>query len=213
MLHGFFLWCLGCVDSYTGIVLLMALESSIVPVPSELVMPPAAYWAARGKLDFWLVVLAGTVGSYLGSAASYWIAQWVGRPLIDRYGKYLLMPQSKVALAERWAKENGMLGIFVSRMLPVVRHLISIPAGILRMRFSTFSLVTIAGAGIWCFVLTWWGGKVLGDAGDDLLKDPERLMALVKQKMWWFVGAVVVLGVLFFVALRKKKAPAPVAPA
>ena len=209
MLHDFVKWCFQCVHDwgYTGIVLLMALESSIFPVPSEIVMPPAAYWAAQGKLDFWLVVLAGTVGSYIGSAISYWVAQVVGRPLIERYGKYVLMPPKKVALAEQWARDYGMLGIFISRLLPVVRHLISIPAGILRMPFLKFSIVTVVGAGLWCFVLTWWGGKVLGDR-HDLMDNPNAIPAVMKEKMWWFVGGVAVLAVLFYVAIRKRRPPA-----
>lgn len=206
MLHEFVKWCFQCVHDwgYTGIVLLMAMESSIFPVPSEIVMPPAAYWAAQGKLDFWWVVVAGTVGSYLGSAISYWVALWVGRPLVEKYGKYFLMPPQKIALAERWAADYGIMGVFLSRLLPVVRHLISIPAGILRMPFGMFSVVTVLGAGLWCFILTWWGGKVLGDRSD-LMDNPDAIVAVVSEKKWWFVGAVVVLGGLFWLVLRKKK--------
>lgn len=206
MLHEFVKWCFQCVHDwgYTGIVLLMAMESSIFPVPSEIVMPPAAFWAAQGKLDFWLVVLAGTVGSYIGSAISYWVALWVGRPIVERYGKFFLMPPAKIALAEQWAKDYGMMGVFLSRLLPVVRHLISIPAGILRMPFGVFSIVTTIGAGLWCWILTWWGGKVLGDR-KDLMENPDAIVAVVSEKKWWFVGAVLVLGSLFWIALRKKK--------
>src|SRR5262245_7949778 len=142
---------------YLGVFLLMAAESSILPVPSEVVMPPAAYWAAQGRMDFWLVVLMGTAGSWFGSAVSYWVSLWIGRPLVLRWGKYLLITPAKVELAERWAGDNGLKGVFFARLLPVVRHLISIPAGILRLRFLPFTLVTVAGAGIWCWVLAWWG--------------------------------------------------------
>src|SRR5262245_14457381 len=92
---------------YLGVFLLMAAESSILPVPSEVVLPPAAYWATQGKMDFWLVVLAGTAGSWVGSAISYWVALWVGRPLVMRFGKYLLLPRARRALAEAWAQDNG----------------------------------------------------------------------------------------------------------
>lgn len=189
---------------YLGVFLLMAAESSILPVPSEVVMPPAAYWAAQGRMSFWGVVLAGTAGSWFGSAISYWLALWIGRPLVMRYGKYMLMSPAKIELAERWAAERGMTGVFVSRLLPVVRHLISIPAGILRMRFLPFSIVTTVGAGLWCLILSWWGMQVLGDE-PKLIEDPDRLVHVLKAKMIWFVGAIVLLGGLFFVATRKRK--------
>lgn len=189
---------------YLGVFLLMAAESSILPVPSEVVMPPAAYWAAQGHMNFWGVVAAGTAGSWFGSAVSYWLALWIGRPLVLRYGKYLLMPPKKVELAEAWARERGLAGVFVSRLLPVVRHLISIPAGILRMRFVPFSIVTTVGAGLWCFILAWWGEQVLGDQ-PKLIEDPDAMVEVLKAKMLWFVGAIVVLGALFFVATRKKR--------
>ena len=192
---------------YLGVFLLMAAEISILPVPSELVMPPASYWAAQGRMTFWGVVLAGTAGSWFGSAVSYWLALWIGRPFVMRYGKYLLMPAAKVELAERWARERGLMGVFVSRLLPVVRHLISIPAGILRMRFLPFSIVTTVGAGIWCFILSWWGMQVLGDE-PKLIEDPERMVAVLKDKMLWFVGAIVAMAVLFFIATRKKRSAA-----
>lgn len=192
---------------YLGVFLLMAAESSILPVPSEVVMPPAAYWASQGRMSFWGVVLAGTAGSWFGSAISYWLALWIGRPFVMRYGKYLLMPARKVELAERWAQERGLMGVFVSRLLPVVRHLISIPAGILRMRFLPFSIVTTVGAGIWCFILSWWGMQVLGDE-PKLIDDPDRMVHVLKDKMLWFVGAIVLLAALLFIATRKKRAAA-----
>lgn len=197
---------------YAGVFLLMAAESSILPVPSEVVMPPAAYWASQGHMNFWGVVLAGTAGSWFGSAVSYWLAQWIGRPLVMRYGKYLLMPPAKVELAERWAQARGLQGVFVARLLPVVRHLISIPAGILRMRFVPFSIVTTVGAGIWCLILAWWGDHVLGDR-PKLIEDPAEMVSVMKERMLWFVGAIVVLAALFFVATgRRKTAPGTVPP-
>ncbi len=189
---------------YLGVFLLMAAESSILPVPSEVVMPPAAYWASQGHMSFWGVVLAGTLGSWFGSAISYWLARWIGRPLVMRYGKYLLMPPTKLLLAEGWAQRNGLKGVFVARLLPVVRHLISIPAGILRLPFLSFSIVTTAGAGLWCFLLAWWGEQVLGDR-PNLIKDPEAMVRVMKDRMLWFVGAIVVLAVLFFIATRQRK--------
>src|SRR5689334_2694981 len=134
---------------YWGVFVLMAMESSIIPVPSEVVMPPAAYWAAQGRMSFAGVVLAGTLGSYVGSVISYWGARWLGVPFLKRYGKYFLLSPDKLDMAGRWVNQYGTAGIFVARLLPVVRHLISMPAGVFKMPFGRFSLVTILGAGIW----------------------------------------------------------------
>jgi membrane protein DedA with SNARE-associated domain len=201
---------------YLGIFALMALESSIVPVPSEIVMPPAAFWAAQGKMNFWLVVASGTAGSWCGSAVSYWVAQWAGLPIVQRYGKYFLLSPEKVALAEGWVRRYGAAGVFVARLLPVIRHLISIPAGVFRMPFARFSGVTVAGAGLWCLVLSWFGRAVIGDH-PELLQSPEAMMAVIKARLQWFVLAVVVLGVLYALAMRRRSPAAsrnsPVRPA
>src|SRR6478609_11922956 len=127
MLHGLFQIWFQWVDQwgYFGVFVLMAMESSIIPVPSEVVMPPAAFWAAQGRMDFWGVVLAGTLGSYVGSVASYFGAQLIGQPVLKRYGKYVLLPAEKLELAQTWVRQYGVAGIFVARLLPVVRHLIS----------------------------------------------------------------------------------------
>src|SRR2546430_13792602 len=146
---------------YVGIIVLMAMESSIFPVPSELVIPPAAFLAAEGRLNVYGVVAAGTFGSWLGAAASYWVALWLGRVFIARWGRYFLVSEAKLERAERWLHRYESGGIFFARLLPVVRHLISIPAGIIRMNFVTFSITTLAGSAIWCSVLAWFGQKVL----------------------------------------------------
>ena len=135
----------------------MAMESSIFPVPSEIVIPPAAFLAAQGKLSFTGVVLAGTLGSYLGAAITYWVSRLIGRPLILRYGRFIFLSPKKVEQAERWLSRYESGGVFFARLLPVVRHLISIPAGIVRMNFKVFSVVTIVGSGIWCWILAWLG--------------------------------------------------------
>ena len=209
-MHDLLVFWFGLVRDYhyVGVFFLMAAESSILPVPSEIVMPPAAYWATQGHMTFWGVVLAGTLGSWFGSAVSYWLALWIGRPLVMRYGKYLLMSPQKIVLAEGWAQRRGLQGVFVARLLPVVRHLISIPAGILRMKFVPFSIVTTVGAGIWCWVLAWWGAAVLGDQ-PKLMEDPDAMVHAVKDKLMYFVVGVLVLAALFFVATRKPKARPP----
>src|SRR4051812_26213151 len=155
MLHEWIRIWFGCVEhwGYLGVFVLMAMESSIVPVPSEIVMPPAAFWAAQGRMSFAGVVLAGTLGSYFGSLVSYWLSRWVGVPVVRRYGKYVLLSAAQLKLAESWVHRFGNPGIFAARLLPVVRHLISIPAGVLRMSFARFSVATVLGAGLWCTVL------------------------------------------------------------
>ena len=179
---------------YWGVFILMAMESSIIPVPSEVVMPPAAFWAAQGNsnMSFFGVVVAGTLGSYFGSFLSYWGSMWMGRPVVKKYGKYVLMPEEKLKLAEQWIQEFGVMGVFTARLLPVVRHLISIPAGILKMPFGRFSLSTLVGAGFWCTILSWFGQEVIG-SHPELLQSPEAMVAVIKVKLHWFIAAIVIL--------------------
>jgi membrane protein DedA with SNARE-associated domain len=210
MLHELLKIWFGWVEQwgYWGVFVLMAMESSIIPVPSEVVMPPAAFWAAQGKMDFWGVVAAGTAGSWVGSAISYWVAQWVGLPLLHRYGKYFLLPPSKMLLAEKWVVEFGVPGIFVARLLPVIRHLISMPAGVFRMPFLKFSVVTIVGAGLWCAILAAFGQSVLGQH-PELLQSPEEMVRVIRNQLIWFVASVGILAVLYAgVQVYKRRATA-----
>lgn len=138
---------------YAEIVLLMALESSLFPVPSELVMIPAGYLARSGQLDPVLCVLAGTLGSLIGASANYLLGQYVGRAFLLRYGKYLLIDAHKYAEAEAMFLRNAVAATFIGRLLPVVRHLISLPAGVFGMAWTPFLLVTALGAALWCAVL------------------------------------------------------------
>jgi membrane protein DedA with SNARE-associated domain len=188
---------------YLGILLLMAMESSILPVPSELVIPPAAFWAAQGKHGMSLmgVVLVGTLGSYLGAAVMYGLSRWLGRPLVLKYGRFVRITPEKLERSERFLARYERGGIFFARLLPVVRHLIGIPAGIVRMPFLSYSLMTIVGSGIWCAVLAWFGQKVLG-ADPKLIEDPEAMSHAIKSNMLWIVGAVVALALLYFAMLR-----------
>src|SRR3982750_4163106 len=166
---------------YLGIILLMAMESSIFPVPSEVVIPPAAFLAAQGHLSFAGVVIAGTVGSYLGSAITYWVSRALGRPLVMRYGKFFLLGADKISRAEVWLPRYAAGGIFFARLLPVIRHLISIPAGIVRMGFVKFSMLTLAGAGLWCTVLAWLGGRVGAKLSPEQLHDADAITKAVKS--------------------------------
>ncbi len=190
---------------YLGVFILMALESSFVPVPSELVIPPAAFWAAQGRMSFVGVIIAGTAGSYFGSALSYLGAQWLGLQLLKRYGKYVLLSPKKIELAHAWAVQYGAFGIFWARLVPVVRHLISIPAGIFRMPFLSFSVMTLLGAGIWCTILAWFGRDILGE-NPELLDSPEAMIHVIKSKLYIFVAAMLILGGLYFwMAFSHKK--------
>jgi membrane protein DedA with SNARE-associated domain len=209
MLHDLIVTWFGWVEAwgYLGIFALMAMESSIIPVPSEVVMPPAAFWAAQGKMSLSGVILAGTAGSYFGSALNYWVARQVGQPVVNRYGKYFLMPPEKLESAELWIVRFGTPGIFLARLLPVVRHLISIPAGVLKMPFGRFSVATLLGAGLWCAVLSWFGQEVIGSR-PELLQSPEAMIHVMKEKLHWFVFAVVGLSALYGVVVWfRKKVP------
>jgi membrane protein DedA with SNARE-associated domain len=186
---------------YFGIIVLMAMESSIFPVPSEVVIPPAAFLAAQGHLNFWGVIVAGTVGSYLGSAITYWVSRAVGRPLILRYGRFFLLSPEKLERAETWLSRYETGGVFFARLLPVVRHLISIPAGIVRMNFLAFSVVTITGSAIWCSVLAYLGLQAYRKE-PQLLSDPDAMVHFIKTQSHWIVLFVVVLAVLYLATLR-----------
>jgi membrane protein DedA with SNARE-associated domain len=159
MIHDFFVWLIDGmrVLGYPGIVLLMAIESSILPLPSELIMPPAGYLAAKGHMSAPLAVLAGTLGSVLGALVNYALAVFVGEPLLRRYGKYVLVSERSLDKAEAFFKRHGEIGTLLGRLVPVVRHLISIPAGICRMNLVRFSAFTAIGAGVWCAVLVYIG--------------------------------------------------------
>jgi membrane protein DedA with SNARE-associated domain len=193
---------------YLGIFVMMALESTAVPIPAEVVIPPAAYWAAQGKFHIAGVILAATAGSWLGSAISYWVAYKLGRPLVTRYGRYVLISPAKIEAADRWFDSYGAGGIFVARLLPVIRHVISVPAGLFHMNFKKFSLMTILGAGIFCSALAWFGMKVLGDQ-PALMKDPGAMITVLKSKSHYLIGFALAIGVLYWLMVvmqRRAKA-------
>ncbi len=142
---------------------LMALESTLVPVPSELVIPPAAYVAhTQGHLSITGVVLAGTAGSWLGATLMYLAARALGRPLVLRFGPYFALSARQITLAEGFSAHYGWAGVFFARLLPIIRHLIGIPAGILRLDYRGYAAATLMGSLVWCSVLAWLG-KTAGD--------------------------------------------------
>ena len=156
MLESFVSWLLNLFRGmgYPGIIALMAVESSILPLPSELVMPPAGYLAAKGEMSLAVAVVCGVLGSILGALANYGLARWLGRAFFLRLGKYVLITEKGLDRSERYFAAHGEISTFLGRMLPVVRHLISIPAGIARMRLGRFVLFTGLGALVWCSILT-----------------------------------------------------------
>jgi membrane protein DedA with SNARE-associated domain len=159
MLSSFFHWLADTVLAlgYPGIVILMAIESSVLPLPSELVMPPAGYLAAQGKMNVVTAVLCGALGSVLGALVNYGLAVFVGEPVLRKYGKYVLVSERSLDRTEKFFRRHGEISTFVGRLLPVIRHLISIPAGMSRMNLGRFVAFTAVGAGIWCAILTYLG--------------------------------------------------------
>ncbi len=204
-MHDLLVMWMGWVQDwgYGGVILLMAMESSIFPVPSEIVIPPAAIMAAQegSRMSYWGVVLAGTLGSYLGSSITYGVSLWLGRPLVMKYGKYFLMPPAKVEKAEVFMERYSVGGVFFARLLPVIRHLISIPAGIIRMPFWVFSAVTIAGSFAWCWTLTWFGHRI-GQENPGILDTPEGLERAVKSESLTIVIGVLILAVLYVAMVK-----------
>lgn len=198
VLKAFIDWYLAALDTggYWLVALLMAVESSIVPLPSELVVPPAAHLAVTtGRMSLAGIIVAATLGSWVGASVMYWAARLLGRPLVLRFGRYVLISPDKVAAAERWSASFGPYGVFASRLLPVIRHLIGIPAGIVRLPYGWYSVSTLAGSAVWSAVLCWVGVT----AGHDqalLAGDMHRITL-------WLAGVVAVLGVLYWLFVRR----------
>lgn len=142
---------------YPGIVFLMGLESSVFPIPSELVMPQAGYLVFEGKMNMAAVITLGVVGSWLGALFNYAMAMWLGRPFFLRFGKYFFCPPEKFSMVERFFGQHGEVSTFTGRLIPVVRHLISIPAGLTRMKMSHFLIYTGIGSAIWVSILAYIG--------------------------------------------------------
>lgn len=190
-------------NGYLGIFVMMALESTIVPIPSEIIMPPAGYYAAQGEFSLPGVILAGGLGSTFGSSLCYGFTYTLGRAFVLRWGRYMLLPPAKLALAEAWLQQYALPGVFFARLLPVVRHLIGFPAGLVRIPFWKFAVVTFVGSTLWCGILAEFGSRVLSPA---LLAEPTGLVSLVKEKLLWFVLLAAGLGAgWFFIQWYAKK--------
>jgi membrane protein DedA with SNARE-associated domain len=156
---------------YLGVVLLMAIESACIPLPSEIIMPFSGYLVSRGEMNLWGVGVAGAVGCVLGSLVAYWVGMYGGRPFIEKYGKYILLSRHDLDIADRWFAKHGEVIVFVSRLLPAIRTFIAFPAGVARMNLTRFVIYTFAGSLPWCLALAYVGQK-LGEQWDkdDTLK-------------------------------------------
>jgi membrane protein DedA with SNARE-associated domain len=183
---------IGVISSmgYGGVVLLMAIESACIPLPSEVTMPFAGYLVSRGELTLWGVALAGAVGCVVGSLVAYAVGAWGGRRFMQKYGRYVLISQRDLALADRWFERHGDITILVGRLLPVVRTFIAFPAGIARMAMGKFLFYTFIGSLIWCWALAWVGQR-LGEHWDTLGTYFHRFDALI--------GALIVAGAAWWV--------------
>ncbi|MBQ6768907.1 MAG: DedA family protein [Prevotella sp.] len=190
--------------NYPTILFLMLLESTVIPVPSELVVAPAAYHAASGELNVLLVVLFATIGADLGASINYFVALYVGRPVIykfanSRWGKLCLLNQQKVEKSERYFDEHGIVATLTGRLIPGIRHLISIPAGLARMSYWKFLLYTTIGAGLWHAILAAMGWYLSTFVPED------QLESTIEQYNHYIVGAIVgivVLVIAYFVAKK-----------
>ncbi|HEV8265511.1 MAG TPA: DedA family protein [Gemmatimonadales bacterium] len=202
MLERFATWLTETVFTlgYPGITILMAVESSAIPFPSEVVMPPAGYLAAKGRLSFPLVMVAGVAGSLIGALANYWAARWLERWL-RRYGKWLLVSPSSLDRAEAFFRRHGEIGTFIGRLVPVVRQLISIPAGLARMRMDRFLAYTALGAGIWCLILTYIGYAI--GQHEAVLRD-EEVHRYVRRVLVYLLPSLAVIAGAYTVWYRRR---------
>jgi len=193
---GFIQWCLDHLNYWT-ITLLMAIESSVIPLPSELIVPPAAYKAAAGELSIYLVVFFSTIGAVIGSVINYFLAMFIGRPIVyrfanSRFGHMLLIDETGIKKTEAFFDKNGAISIFTGRLIPAVRHLISIPAGLSRMYLPKFILYTTLGAGIWNIILASIGYYL------ESVVPRDKLMSKVTEYSSHLSYVFIVCGILVF---------------
>ena len=175
---------------YSGVVLLMAIESACIPLPSEVTMPFSGYLVSRGVFTLWGVALAGAVGCVLGSIVAYYVGAWGGRRLVERYGRYVLISHRDLDLADRWFARHGDITILVGRLLPVVRTFIAFPAGVARMAMGKFLVYTFVGSLIWCWGLAWIGerlGEQWGGLGAYFHRFDAAIVALILAGAAWWV--------------------------
>ncbi|HLH30799.1 MAG TPA: DedA family protein [Terriglobia bacterium] len=150
---------------YPGVVLMMAIESACIPLPSEIIMPFSGYLVYTGRFGLWGVAAAGAIGCVVGSLVAYWVGMYGGRPVIEKYGRYVLISLHDLDIADRWFAKRGELIVFASRLLPVIRTFIAFPAGVARMNLGRFIVYTFIGSFPWCLGLA-YVGQILGEQWD-----------------------------------------------
>lgn len=204
MLEHFLTWLVDTIGAlgYPGIFVLMAIESSVIPLPSEAVMPPAGYLVAMGRMNAALAMAACIAGGLAGSYANYWIASRVGRWFFVRYGRWVLVSERSLDRSERFFRKHGPIAVFISRLFPVLRHLVSIPAGIARMPVGLFFLYTGAGAGIWGAILLGIGW-LIGKEGQKLSREQVTLYS--HRAVFILIPAVAVLIVAYVLRHRRRE--------
>src|SRR5258707_6447657 len=183
---------------YSGVVLLMAIESACIPLPSEIIMPFSGYLVSKGEMNLWGVGIAGAVGCVVGSLVAYWVGMYGGRPLIEKYGRYVLLSRHDLDLADRWFANHGEIIVFVSRLLPAIRTFIAFPAGVARMNLTRFVIYTFAGSLPWCLGLAYVGQKV----GEQWNKN-ETLKTLF-HRFDFVIGIIVLLAVIWWIRRHLK---------
>ncbi len=174
---------------YLAVFVLMVLESALIPIPSEVTMVFGGFLVARGDLSFFWVAMLGALANVLGSWLAYWLGIWGGRPLVERWGKYVLLSPHDIDRAHDWFERHGEAAVFFGRLLPVVRTFISLPAGVARMPFGKFTLYTFLGCIPWTFALT-WAGYAVGENWKTVLRYGEPVswaiaIALLGVIVWW----------------------------
>jgi len=191
-------WIISVISSlgYGGIILTMAIESACMPLPSEIIMPFSGYLVTTGRFSLFWTGIAGAVGCVIGSVLAYWVGIWGGRPFLEKYGKFILISEKDLATADRFFKKYGDLSIFISRLLPVIRTFISLPAGIARMNFTKFVIYTFLGSFPWCLGLAYIG-KVMG-------ANWETIRVYFRQADI-FIVILIVAGIIYFVYRHVKK--------
>jgi len=210
LLGSFIIWIISGLG-YSGILLAMAIESACIPLPSEIIMPFGGYLVVKkifssqhGDLVALIyVAIAGAAGCVVGSVIAYWVGKWGSRPFLDKYGRYLLISKRDLDNADAWVLKYGDSGIFISRLLPVIRTFISLPAGITRMNFTKFIVYTFTGSLPWCFVLSLAGYKI----GQNVQSIVEWTNAIEMKlgKFMHLVDAGIILICLFFVVWFVKR--------
>jgi membrane protein DedA with SNARE-associated domain len=184
-------WIISVISTlgYGGVVLLMAIQSANIPIPSEVIIPFAGFLVAKGTMNIWLLTLAGAIGSLIGSIFSYYLGVWGGRPLVEKYGKYIFISHHDLDITEKWFTNHGEITVFVGRILPIIRTFISFPAGIAEMNFKKFVIYSFLGSVPWTLSLAYIGLK-LGENWENIRKythglDWVVLVLLILGIVWW----------------------------